>query len=220
MLTVFVFSAPLQPMMTSQQPAYQGMMGVQQPQSSSMMNTQRAGMNGQITGMMVQYPPMPSYQVCVSDIRCVCTCEWHQVCVTLTSCVLFSGACSQWESVCGSAAVSAAGDGPGGSVGSGCDADRCAHACLLWRADPHTTEQHKVHNHNRFYMTKDCRSGLTVCVCVCFSPSVGYLQPPSSDQYQMTQTTSPCSPQPIQQQYSGKSVTHQRSVITSCVVFV
>ncbi|XP_016333000.1 R3H domain-containing protein 2-like [Sinocyclocheilus anshuiensis] len=60
-------SAPLQPMMTNQQPAYQSMMGVQQPQSASMMNTQRTAMNGQMPGMMVQYPPMPSYQPPSSD---------------------------------------------------------------------------------------------------------------------------------------------------------
>uniref|UniRef100_A0A8C5FUW1 R3H domain containing 2 n=1 Tax=Gadus morhua TaxID=8049 RepID=A0A8C5FUW1_GADMO len=35
------------------------------------------------------------------------------------------------------------------------------------------------------------------------SPSVGYLQPPSTEQYQITQSPSPCNPQQIQQQYSG-----------------
>ncbi|XP_027858532.1 R3H domain-containing protein 2 isoform X6 [Xiphophorus couchianus] len=35
------------------------------------------------------------------------------------------------------------------------------------------------------------------------SPSVGYLQPPSSEQFQITQSPSPCNPQPLQQQYSG-----------------
>lgn len=60
---VFAESAPLQPIMASQQPAYQGMMGVQQPQSASIMNSPRPGMSGQIQGMVVQYTPMPSYQV-------------------------------------------------------------------------------------------------------------------------------------------------------------
>lgn len=63
LVIVFVQSAPLQPIMASQQPAYQGMMGVQQPQSASIMNSQRPGMSGQIQGMVVQYTPMPSYQV-------------------------------------------------------------------------------------------------------------------------------------------------------------
>ncbi|KAJ8259429.1 hypothetical protein GJAV_G00169160 [Gymnothorax javanicus] len=35
------------------------------------------------------------------------------------------------------------------------------------------------------------------------SPSVGYLQPPSSEQYPMSQSSSPCNPQQMQQQYSG-----------------
>ncbi|XP_056128779.1 R3H domain-containing protein 2 [Lampris incognitus] len=35
------------------------------------------------------------------------------------------------------------------------------------------------------------------------SPSVSYLQPPSSEQYQITQSPSPCNPQQMQQQYSG-----------------
>lgn len=39
--------------------------------------------------------------------------------------------------------------------------------------------------------------------CQSYSPSVGYLQPPSSEQYQITQSPSPCNPQQLQQQYSG-----------------
>ncbi|XP_061544062.1 R3H domain-containing protein 2 isoform X1 [Phycodurus eques] len=35
------------------------------------------------------------------------------------------------------------------------------------------------------------------------SPSVGYLQAPSSDQYQIAPSPSPCNPQQLQQQYSG-----------------
>ncbi|XP_061688686.1 R3H domain-containing protein 2 isoform X3 [Syngnathoides biaculeatus] len=35
------------------------------------------------------------------------------------------------------------------------------------------------------------------------SPSVGYLQPPSSEQYQIAASPSPCNPQQLQQQYSG-----------------
>ncbi|KAM6947352.1 R3H domain-containing protein 2 isoform 7-T7 [Lycodopsis pacificus] len=35
------------------------------------------------------------------------------------------------------------------------------------------------------------------------SPAVGYLQPPSSEQYQITQSPAPCNPQQLQQQYSG-----------------
>ncbi|XP_069826486.1 R3H domain-containing protein 2 isoform X3 [Dendropsophus ebraccatus] len=35
------------------------------------------------------------------------------------------------------------------------------------------------------------------------SPSVGFLPPPGSEQYQMSQSPSPCSPPQLQQQYSG-----------------
>ena len=35
------------------------------------------------------------------------------------------------------------------------------------------------------------------------SPSVGFLQPPGSEQYQLPQSPSPCSPSQMQQQYSG-----------------
>uniref|UniRef100_A0A8C0VKM2 R3H domain containing 2 n=1 Tax=Cyanistes caeruleus TaxID=156563 RepID=A0A8C0VKM2_CYACU len=37
------------------------------------------------------------------------------------------------------------------------------------------------------------------------SPSVGFLQPPGSEQYQMPQSPAPCSPPQMQQQYSGVS---------------
>lgn len=38
------------------------------------------------------------------------------------------------------------------------------------------------------------------------SPSVGFLQPPGSEQYQMPQSPSPCSPPQMPQQYSGKRI--------------
>ncbi|KAA0712661.1 R3H domain-containing protein 2 [Triplophysa tibetana] len=141
-------SAPLQPMMTNQQPTYQGMMGVQQPQSSSMMNTQRVSMNGQITGMMVQYPPMPSYQVPVAnESQSVVQPQYQQQVMV-----------SAGQSVQGAMPTAA--------------------PMPVYYGVLTPTQQNST------------------------SPSVGYLQP-SSDQYQMTQSTSPCSPQPMQQQYSG-----------------
>uniref|UniRef100_A0A671KQY8 R3H domain-containing protein 2-like n=1 Tax=Sinocyclocheilus anshuiensis TaxID=1608454 RepID=A0A671KQY8_9TELE len=142
-------SAPLQPMMTNQQPAYQGMMGVQQPQSASMMNTQRTAMNGQMPGMMVQYPPMPSYQVPVAnESQSVVQQQYQQPVMVPAS-----------QSV--QAAMPTAAPMP------------------VYYSVLTPTQQNST------------------------SPSVGYLQPPSSDQYQMTQSASPCSPQPMQQQYSG-----------------
>ncbi|XP_028654553.1 R3H domain-containing protein 2 isoform X4 [Erpetoichthys calabaricus] len=60
-------TAGLQPMMQNQQQAYQGIMGVQQPQNPSLMNGQRGNINNQMQGMMVQYPPLSSYQVPVAN---------------------------------------------------------------------------------------------------------------------------------------------------------
>ncbi|XP_026116264.1 R3H domain-containing protein 2-like isoform X1 [Carassius auratus] len=142
-------SAPLQPMMTNQQPAYQSMMGVQQPQSASMMNTQRTAMNGQMQGMMVQYPPMPSYQVSVgNESQSVVQQQYQQPVMVPAS-----------QSVQGAMPTAA--------------------PMPVYYSVLTPTQQNST------------------------SPSVGYLQPPSSDQYQMTQSASPCSPQPMQQQYSG-----------------
>uniref|UniRef100_A0A8C1Z7T4 R3H domain containing 2 n=1 Tax=Cyprinus carpio TaxID=7962 RepID=A0A8C1Z7T4_CYPCA len=140
--------SPLQPMMTNQQPAYQSMMGVQQPQSASMMNTQRTAMNGQMQGMMVQYPPMPSYQVPVAnESQSVVQQQYQQPVMVPAS-----------QSV---------------------QAMPTAAPMPIYYSVLTPTQQNST------------------------SPSVGYLQPPSSDQYQMTQSASPCSPQPMQQQYSG-----------------
>uniref|UniRef100_A0A8C2BEU1 R3H domain containing 2 n=1 Tax=Cyprinus carpio TaxID=7962 RepID=A0A8C2BEU1_CYPCA len=137
------------PMMTNQQPAYQSMMGVQQPQSASMMNTQRTAMNGQMQGMMVQYPPMPSYQVPVAnESQSVVQQQYQQPVMVPAS-----------QSVQGAMPTAA--------------------PMPVYYSVLTPTQQNST------------------------SPSVGYLQPPSSDQYQMTQSASPCSPQPMQQQYSG-----------------
>lgn len=142
-------SAPLQPMMTNQQPAYQSMMGVQQPQSSSMMNTQRTAINGQMTGMMVQYPPMPSYQVPVANEGQPVVQQQYQQPVMVPASQSVQGAMPT------------------------------AAPMPVYYGVLTPTQQNST------------------------SASVGYLQPPSSEQYQMTQSASPCSPQPIQQQYSG-----------------
>nr|XP_013795090.1 PREDICTED: R3H domain-containing protein 2 isoform X3 [Apteryx mantelli mantelli] len=83
----------LQPMMSNQQQTYQGVMGVQQAQPPSLLNSQRNSMGGQMQsmmgvqqaqppgllssqrssmgsqmqGLMVQYTPLPSYQVPVAS---------------------------------------------------------------------------------------------------------------------------------------------------------
>ncbi|XP_077104682.1 R3H domain-containing protein 2 isoform X2 [Siphateles boraxobius] len=159
-------SAPLQTMMTNQQPAYQSMLGVQQPQtmlgvqqpqsmlgvqqpqSASLMNTQRTSLNGQMQSMMVQYPPMPSYQVPVaSESQSVVQQQFQQSVMVPVS-----------QSVQGAMPPAA--------------------PMPVYYSVLTPTQQNST------------------------SPSVGYLQT-TSDQYQMTQSAPPCSPQPIQQQYSG-----------------
>ncbi|XP_054039233.1 R3H domain-containing protein 2 isoform X7 [Rissa tridactyla] len=83
----------LQPMMSNQQQTYQGVMGVQQAQPPGLLNSQRNSMGGQLQsmmgvqqaqppgllssqrssmgsqmqGLMVQYSPLPSYQVPVAN---------------------------------------------------------------------------------------------------------------------------------------------------------
>lgn len=53
-----------------------------------------------------------------------------------------------------------------------------------------------------YYYTQIKSMFLSYSLMSC-SPSVSYLQPPSSEQYQITQSPSPCNPQQLQQQYSG-----------------
>ncbi|XP_012988374.1 R3H domain-containing protein 2 isoform X2 [Esox lucius] len=143
----------LQPMMPSQQPQYQGMMGVpQQPQNQALIPTQRQGMQGQMTGMMVQYPQMPSYQVPVAN-------ESQQV-------VQHQQQYQQQVMVPVSQSLQTV-QGP--MPGQGMP---------VYYSVITPTQQNST------------------------SPSVGYLQP-SSEQYQMSQSTSPCNPQQMQQQYSG-----------------
>lgn len=50
-------------MPNQQQAAYQGMIGVQQPQNQGLLSNQRSSMGGQMQGLVVQYTPLPSYQV-------------------------------------------------------------------------------------------------------------------------------------------------------------
>uniref|UniRef100_A0A8C9WS87 R3H domain containing 2 n=1 Tax=Scleropages formosus TaxID=113540 RepID=A0A8C9WS87_SCLFO len=140
-------SAGLQTIMPNQQPAYQGMMGVQQPQNPGLLNTQRTGMSGQMQGMMVQYPPMPSYQVPVAnESQQVVQPQFQQPVMVPVS-----------QSVQGAL--------PGGGV-------------PVYYSVLTPTQQNST------------------------SPSVGYLQPPSSEQYQMTQSSPPCNLPQMQQQYS------------------
>ncbi|XP_029397911.1 R3H domain-containing protein 2 isoform X12 [Mus pahari] len=141
----------LQPMMSNQQQtAYQGMLGVQQPQNQGLLSNQRSSMGGQMQGLVVQYTPLPSYQVPVgSDSQNVVQPPFQQPMLVPAS-----------QSVQGGL--------PAGGVP--------VYYSMIPPAQQNGT-----------------------------SPSVGFLQPPGSEQYQMPQSPSPCSPPQMPQQYSGVS---------------
>ncbi|XP_070266025.1 R3H domain-containing protein 2 isoform X19 [Myotis yumanensis] len=141
----------LQPMMPNQQQAaYQGMIGVQQPQNQGLLSNQRSGMGGQMQGLVVQYTPLPSYQVPVgNDSQNVVQPPFQQPMLVPAS-----------QSVQGAL--------PAGGVP--------VYYSMIPAAQQNGT-----------------------------SPSVGFLQPPGSEQYQMPQSPSPCSPPQMPQQFSGVS---------------
>nr|XP_009940300.1 PREDICTED: R3H domain-containing protein 2 [Opisthocomus hoazin] len=140
----------LQPMMSNQQQTYQGVMGVQQAQPSGLLNSQRNSMGGQMQSLMVQYTPLPSYQVPVAnESQSVVQQPFQQPVLVPAS-----------QSV------------QGGLQTGGVP--------IYYSVIP-TAQQNGT------------------------SPSVGFLQPPGSEQYQMPQSPSPCSPPQMQQQYSGVS---------------
>ncbi|XP_014021433.1 R3H domain-containing protein 2 isoform X3 [Salmo salar] len=144
----------LQTMMPSQQPQYQGMMGVpQQPQNQTLITNQRQGIQGQMAGMMVQYPQMPSYQVPVAN-------ESQQVVQQQYQQQVMVPVSQSLQTVQG-----VQGPMPGQGM-------------PIYYSVITPTQQNST------------------------SPSVGYLQP-NSEQYQMSQSPSPCNPQQMQQQYSG-----------------
>uniref|UniRef100_A0A8C0FLW1 R3H domain-containing protein 2 n=1 Tax=Bubo bubo TaxID=30461 RepID=A0A8C0FLW1_BUBBB len=140
----------LQPMMSNQQQTYQGVMGVQQAQPPGLLSSQRNSMGGQMQSLMVQYTPLPSYQVPVAnESQSVVQQPFQQPVLVPAS-----------QSV------------QGGLQAGGVP--------IYYSVIP-TAQQNGT------------------------SPSVGFLQPPGSEQYQMPQSPSPCSPPQMQQQYSGVS---------------
>ncbi|NXI99803.1 R3HD2 protein, partial [Psophia crepitans] len=139
----------LQPMMSNQQQTYQGsVMGVQQAQPPGLLSSQRSSMGNQMQGLMVQYTPLPSYQVPVAnESQSVVQQPFQQPVLVPAS-----------QSV------------QGGLQAGGVP--------IYYSVIP-TAQQNGT------------------------SPSVGFLQPPGSEQYQLPQSPSPCSPPQMQQQYSG-----------------
>ncbi|XP_051857391.1 R3H domain-containing protein 2 isoform X9 [Antechinus flavipes] len=141
----------LQPIMSNQQQAaYQGLMGIQQPQNQGLLSNQRSSMGGQMQGLVVQYTPLPSYQVSVGNESQNVVQQPFQ------------------QPVLVPASQSVQGGLPAGSMP--------VYYSVIPPAQQNGT-----------------------------SPSVGFLQPPGSEQYQMPQSPSPCSPPQLPQQYSGVS---------------
>ncbi|XP_054859286.1 R3H domain-containing protein 2 isoform X4 [Eublepharis macularius] len=168
----------LQPVMSNQQQTYQGMIGVQQPQGQSLLSNQRGNMGcqmqsmmgvqpsqnqgllsnqrgnvgSQMQGLMVQYTPLPSYQVPVAnESQGVVQQPFQQPVLVPAN-----------QSV------------QGGLQAGGMP----VYYSVIPPAQQNGT-----------------------------SPSVSFLQAPGTEQYQMPQSPSPCSPPQMQQQYSGVSPT-------------
>ncbi|XP_041119808.1 R3H domain-containing protein 1-like isoform X3 [Polyodon spathula] len=134
-----------QTVMPSQQQSYQSVMGVQQPQNQNVVSSQQNNMGSQMQGMMVQYPPVSSYQVSV----------------------------------------------PQGAQGI-----------------PQQTYQQPIVIPNQSSQGHLPSSGVQVYYSVMPAPhqnnmssSVGYLQPPGTEQMQFPLTLSPCNSQPLQAQH-------------------
>ncbi|RXN00179.1 R3H domain-containing protein 1 [Acipenser ruthenus] len=134
-----------QTVMPSQQQSYQSIMGVQQPQNQNLVSSQQNNMGSQMQGMMVQYPPVSSYQVSM----------------------------------------------PQGSQ------------CM-----PQQTYQQPIIIPNQSSQGHLPSSGVQVYYSVMpppqqnnMSSSVGYLQPPGTEQMQFPLTLSPCNSQPLQAQH-------------------
>ncbi|XP_018425169.1 PREDICTED: R3H domain-containing protein 2 isoform X3 [Nanorana parkeri] len=138
----------MQPIISNQPPAYQGMMGVQQSQNPAMLNNQRASVGNQMQSMMVQYTPLPSYQVPVGNESQGVVSQTYQQPVLVPTNQTVQGTMQ-------------AGGMP-----------------VYYSVIPPAQQNGS-------------------------STSVGYLPPHGSEQYQMPQSPSPCSPQQMQQQYSG-----------------
>ncbi|XP_075447629.1 R3H domain-containing protein 2 isoform X4 [Ascaphus truei] len=140
----------MQPIIPNEPTAYQGMMGVQQSQNPAILNNQRTGVGSQMQSMMVQYTPIPSYQVPVANESQGVVPQTYQQSVLVPTNQSVQGAM------------------PAGGMP------------VYYSVLPPAQQNGS-------------------------SPSVGFLQPPGSEQYQMSQSPSPCSPPQIQQQYSGVS---------------
>ncbi|XP_026529695.1 R3H domain-containing protein 2 isoform X4 [Notechis scutatus] len=167
----------LQPILSNQQQTYQGMMGVQQPQGQSLLSNQRSGMGSQMQSMMgVQQSPNQSL---LNSQRGNMGSQMQGLMVQYTPLPSYQQ-------------VPVANDSQG--------------------VVQQPFQQPVLVPANQSVQGGLQAGGMPVYYSVIppaqqngTSPSVGFLQPPGTEQYQMPQSPSPCSPPQMQQQYSGVS---------------
>ncbi|XP_034275135.1 R3H domain-containing protein 2 isoform X5 [Pantherophis guttatus] len=167
----------LQPILSNQQQTYQGMMGVQQPQGQTLLSNQRSGMGSQMQSMMgVQQSPNQSL---LNSQRGNMGSQMQGLMVQYTPLPSYQQ-------------VPVANDSQG--------------------VVQQPFQQPVLVPANQSVQGGLQAGGMPVYYSVIppaqqngTSPSVGFLQPPGTEQYQMPQSPSPCSPPQMQQQYSGVS---------------
>nr|XP_028577119.1 R3H domain-containing protein 2 isoform X3 [Podarcis muralis] len=167
----------LQPIMSSQQQTYQGMIGMQQSQGQSLLSNQRSNMGGQMQSMMgVQQSQSQSL---LSNQRGNMGSQMQ-------------GLMTQYTSLPSYQQVPVANESQG--------------------VVQQPFQQPVLMPANQSVQGGLQAGGMPVYYSVIppaqqngTSPSVGFLQPPGAEQYQMPQSPSPCSPPQMQQQYSGVS---------------
>ncbi|XP_032993270.1 R3H domain-containing protein 2 isoform X3 [Lacerta agilis] len=167
----------LQPIMSSQQQTYQGMIGMQQSQGQSLLSNQRSNMGGQMQSMMgVQQSQSQSL---LSNQQGNMGSQMQ-------------GLMTQYTSLPSYQQVPVANESQG--------------------VVQQPFQQPVLMPANQSVQGGLQAGGMPVYYSVIppaqqngTSPSVGFLQPPGAEQYQMPQSPSPCSPPQMQQQYSGVS---------------
>ncbi|KAM3845788.1 R3H domain-containing protein 2 isoform 4-T9 [Vipera latastei] len=166
----------LQPILSNQQQTYQGMMGVQQPQGQSLLSSQRSSMSSQMQGMMgVQ---QPQNQSLLNSQRGNMGSQMQGLMVQYTPLPSYQvPVANESQGVVQQPFQQPVLVPANQSVQGGLQAGGMP---VYYSVIP-PTQQNGT------------------------SPSVGFLQPPGTEQYQMPQSPSPCSPPQMQQQYSGVS---------------
>ncbi|XP_050781360.1 R3H domain-containing protein 2 isoform X12 [Gopherus flavomarginatus] len=166
----------LQPMMSNQQQTFQGMMGVQPSQTPSLLSNQRSNMGSQMQSMLGVQPSQTSSLL--SNQRGSMGNQMQGLMVQYTALPSYQvPVASESQGVVQQSFQQPVLVSASQSVQGGLQSGGMP---VYYSVIP-TAQQNGT------------------------SPSVGYLQPPGSEQYQMPQSPSPCSPPQMQQQYSGVS---------------